>query len=137
MNNRFKFRVWDLVSKKYDPYIYNIGEQFGHPSCVDWIVHQYTGYKDVDNQEIYEGDILKNLTPHKYSPDIFVVQWSEFEPSDDMGVGGIGFVLPWFHCQFRPKIIGNIFEPPCNFDHNGECLICDCWPIDCIFKKYE
>jgi hypothetical protein len=25
---------------------------------------------------------------------------------------------------------------PCNFDHNGECLICDCWPSDCAYKRY-
>lgn len=28
---------------------------------------------------------------------------------------------------------------PCginDFDHNGECLICDCWPSDCAYKRY-
>ncbi len=24
---------------------------------------------------------------------------------------------------------------PCNFDHNGECLICDCWPSDCALQR--
>lgn len=24
---------------------------------------------------------------------------------------------------------------PCQFDNNGECNICDCWPSDCPFKK--
>ena len=24
---------------------------------------------------------------------------------------------------------------PCNFDHNGECLICDCWLADCAFQR--
>ncbi len=24
---------------------------------------------------------------------------------------------------------------PCKFDHNGECLICDCWPSDCPIVK--
>ena len=24
---------------------------------------------------------------------------------------------------------------PCKFDHNGECLICDCWPSDCQYNK--
>lgn len=24
---------------------------------------------------------------------------------------------------------------PCQFDSNGECLVCDCWPSDCPFKK--
>jgi hypothetical protein len=25
---------------------------------------------------------------------------------------------------------------PCDFDHNGECLICDCWPSNCAYKRY-
>ena len=25
---------------------------------------------------------------------------------------------------------------PCNFDHNGECLICDCWPSDCAYVRW-
>ncbi len=24
---------------------------------------------------------------------------------------------------------------PCSFDHNGECLICDCWPKDCEWRN--
>lgn len=24
---------------------------------------------------------------------------------------------------------------PCKFDHNGECLICDCWPDACAYKR--
>lgn len=22
---------------------------------------------------------------------------------------------------------------PCNFDHNGECLVCDGWPSECAW----
>ena len=25
---------------------------------------------------------------------------------------------------------------PCKFDHNGECLICDCWISDCAYLRY-
>jgi hypothetical protein len=25
---------------------------------------------------------------------------------------------------------------PCDLDHNGECLICDCWISDCAFQRY-
>jgi hypothetical protein len=25
---------------------------------------------------------------------------------------------------------------PCNFDHNGECLVCDCWPSECAWQRY-
>lgn len=24
---------------------------------------------------------------------------------------------------------------PCDFDHNGECFICDCWPSDCAWNR--
>jgi hypothetical protein len=30
----------------------------------------------------------------------------------------------------------HIMELPCNFDHNGECLICDCWLLDCAYLRY-
>jgi hypothetical protein len=29
------------------------------------------------------------------------------------------------------EVVGNIFGFPCRPDHNGECLICDCWLSDC------
>lgn len=25
---------------------------------------------------------------------------------------------------------------PCNPDHNGECLVCDCWATDCGYQRY-
>jgi hypothetical protein len=25
---------------------------------------------------------------------------------------------------------------PCNPDHNGECLVCDCWLSDCAYYRY-
>ena len=135
MTRPLKFRVWDVAQNKFLPSYGDLGIDFYHEQGESWhskgirdivpvswflqdhnnnlgnyIVQEYTGYKDSDNKEIYEGDILKNLTPHKYSSDTFVVKWGEFEPSDDMGVGGVGFVLPWFYTTFKPKVIGNIFE---------------------------
>ena len=32
--------------------------------------------------------------------------------------------------------LDKIIKKPCDFDHNGECLICDCWPSDCAYKRY-
>ena len=125
MNNRiFKFRVWDKLAKHMiypdkgyqGHYILDLNGRFHNlqngSGGDDYVVMEYTGYNDADGNEIYEGDILKNLTHHKYSPNTFIVEWGEFEPSDDMGLGGVGFVMPWFSRMFKPKIIGNIFENP-------------------------
>lgn len=27
-------------------------------------------------------------------------------------------------------------NPPCKPDHNGECLICDCWISECAYVRY-
>lgn len=26
---------------------------------------------------------------------------------------------------------------PCDFDHNGECWICDCWADECAFSRWK
>ena len=33
------------------------------------------------------------------------------------------------------KIFGKI-KIPCKPDHNGECLICDCWLSDCAYDRW-
>ena len=32
--------------------------------------------------------------------------------------------------------LDKIIQKPCKMDHNGECLICDCWPSNCAYKRY-
>jgi len=27
-------------------------------------------------------------------------------------------------------------KAPCNPDHNGECLVCDCWLDNCAYDRY-
>lgn len=26
---------------------------------------------------------------------------------------------------------------PCDFDHNGECLVCDCWISNCAYMRWK
>lgn len=38
--------------------------------------------------------------------------------------------------QENLKSLLNKSNTPCKFDHNGECLICDCWPEACAYRRY-
>lgn len=41
--------------------------------------------------------------------------------------------------EFENKLEESIkfkkLSPPCRFDHNGECIICDCWPENCAYSR--
>lgn len=40
---------------------------------------------------------------------------------------------PFYPWSFRQKTEKS---RPCKFDHNGECLICDCWASECAWVRY-
>jgi uncharacterized phage protein (TIGR01671 family) len=65
MRKELLFRVFDLITNKYDPNHYKIGEMFGHPSSCDWITEQYTGYTDKNGIKIFEGDIVETDVDHE------------------------------------------------------------------------
>lgn len=38
----------------------------------------------------------------------------------------------------RNKLLTTETRPvPCELDHNGECLICDCWITDCAYQRLQ
>ena len=71
-----------------------------------YILMQYTGLKDKNGVEIYEGDVLKNTTVNFNH--IFVIEW-----------GNVGFILTGKDNKYitakysnKCRIIGNIYENP-------------------------
>jgi len=127
-----KFRVWDKSDRRmiydckeldsamtdYDILINLKGEIFlGADHCSDccrlhvdrddptedYIIMQYTGLKDKNGKEIYEGDVLK-LQYKKAHPNIIVIRnyiEDTFHLEDELGWG-----------DTRCIVIGNIYENP-------------------------
>jgi hypothetical protein len=133
MNNRFKFRVWDSDKKQYEYFeLHNITVPERLLCQHKYPVQQWSGEFDKHKKEIFEGDIVK-VTSEEWGNENFVAEviFSEasfllkIDDNDIRGLWGGGDI----------EVIGNIFEMPCNPDHNGECLVCD-EPLDgCPFLK--
>ena len=130
MSDRFKFRIYSFLEKSF--YFFSIGDgEDGYPQGLAGGVseiQQYTGLTDSKGKEIYEGDIVKYISfvgcvdMHN---GVYIIDNEYKYHSVILG-----------HVPKKDiKIIGNIFNPPCKLDANGECLICDDIIDNCQFKS--
>jgi uncharacterized phage protein (TIGR01671 family) len=127
MNRPIKFRVWDVKNKKVLPesYFAILGNgklivtlsgyynDFTNTNQDDYVIQQYTGLTDSNDNPIYEGDILKI----SYGTMGDVIGQVLYEA--DHG----GYIFQWkrkgrgqdyknLNCDvaFESVIVGNIFE---------------------------
>ena len=131
MNDRFKFRIYDLEQKHYLRVIQdettgaegfaafygeynNICKPMSFFLChnIDrWVVEQCTGLKDKNGNLIYESDYVKDK-----DGDIYLVKWdAELVQFNATGKDNCGFetITPFMKGETETlEICGNIHEQP-------------------------
>lgn len=102
-----KFRAWDGTNMELP--IYDVSIQYGNKKLM-----QYTGLKDKNGVEIYEGDIIKFSSNGYGNGKAMVVEW------DKEFAGFLPFAEQIFQAADSyseweiesTKVIGNIYENP-------------------------
>jgi uncharacterized phage protein (TIGR01671 family) len=119
MTREIKFRIWDKEEKKYmfDGGVFEakiiinngfFGEHYLPDEQENYIIEQFTGLKDSNGKDIYEGDIMPvtykfNVSTTKNC----VVEWDEVEVGD-----------PYIEFTYTPGFVLRQKDEP----HNRFCL---------------
>jgi uncharacterized phage protein (TIGR01671 family) len=150
MNKIPNYRVWHKIEKRFiDLRDINFEQESIGYDCYreanyydvakfdEIIFQQCTELYDKNKKPIYEGDRVR-FGYTKYEDFFGEVIWLEDRAS--FGVKTKNAFETFEDLMDYMKyfeVVGNIFQLPCNPDHNGECLVCDCWLSDCVFIKKE
>ncbi len=123
MDKTIKFRAFDSrpgkrcmiygIERGSDLRSQSFGEYLDYPNTYE--VMQFTGWKDDNNKEIYEGDILRwdcaATLEEPAETAIYVVQWSDEDLRYELYDPFNGFRLEMGDTKFD-IVVGNIWENP-------------------------
>ena len=103
MSREIKFRIWDKINKmwlkRFNVNLLNISV-FANVEIM-----QYTGLKDIAGDEIYEGDIVKDISDEiigyiEYSDGGYVIVYDDI--TEELNADESAYL----------EVVGNIFENP-------------------------
>ncbi len=113
MNREIKFRAWDKKAKKY---VERVSHNFMHDAVRHteperYVFEQFTGRKQNNGKEIYEGDIIEGL--HDFGPGGFHKRKFVVSFHNEKG-------YQWKYWDlYSLKVIGNKHENPDRISSSG------------------
>ena len=124
MNRKIKFRAWDKAKqmwsnyKIYDGTVYlmDINTGVWYERYEDFDLMQYIGLKDINNVEIFEGDIVEVYKERINFKDTTIVKFDENRASfvlvsQDNDNGYLSYDISYYNYnEVYYKVIGNIYE---------------------------
>lgn len=115
MNRTIRFRAWDKLNKRmfeniqlsnFDAFLRSSRRENEN----DFEVTQFTGIKDSEGNDVYEGDIIERSEHNDICEIVYREDWGAFAFHGKTKIGDGWSRLYSGHSVFPWKVIGNIFE---------------------------
>ena len=110
MNRQIKFRAWHMPFGSKGPMQEMLHRRassilsFAEMNSDAYIVEQFTGLKDKNGKDVYEGDLLKIKYPFSDNDEICEVKWSNSDAGFIIGNFQFWKVVP------KSIVVGNVHE---------------------------